>query len=516
MGVFAHRYCAMPAFVSAALAMSLVCCRDGESFEILAGQEAEAAQPSAPKDNGQQPTAMATFGNGIHRNMVNLVDKNLPLSWNVEEKKQKNIRWIAKCGTNVYTTPVVHGGRVFIGTNNEKPRDPKIKGPKGVLMCFAEKDGAFLWQNVHNMPPEDVIREGLTSGMCSTVTAVGEFVYYCAPACEVICAQAKDGKIIWRYDMMKELKVFPCYLCACSPLVVGNMVYVVTGNGNNEQGKVVAPDAPSLVALDKKTGNLLWQCGLPGKNIIQGQWANVACSDVEGKSQIIFPGGDGYLYGLKAQTGEFIWKFKCCPARGKDGKDTRNYFLATPVVEGNRAFIGVGTVPDFDKLTDTGHFFCIDITRSGDVSCKNDDFNAKDPANKDSALVWHFGGPVLPPPAKGREQYFGPTMCTAAVHDGLVYVAEIDGYLHCLDAKTGQHYWEHDFKTSVVGSPYWVDGRVYICSHDGECHVFEHGKKRNKLSSSDMDEGGLDSTPVAVNGVLYIATSTKVYAIGAK
>jgi outer membrane protein assembly factor BamB len=460
---------------------------------------------------------MATFGNGVHRNMVNLIEKNLPLVWNVEEKKRESIKWVGRIGGNSNANPVVFGGRVFVSTNNEKPRDPKIKGAKAVLMCFAEKDGTFLWQNIHDMPPDEVIRaDGMQSGLCSTPTAQGDLVYYCGPACDVICAQAKDGKIVWRYDMMKELKVFPCYLCACSPLIVGDMIYIMTGNGKNDSAKVAAPQAPSFVALYRETGKLAWQSNLPGNNIIQGQWANCAYAEADGKPQVIFPGGDGYLYGLQPKTGNLIWKFKCSPEKGKDGKDTRNYIIATPVVDGNRVYIGVGTFPDLDKLTDTGHFFCIDITRSGEVSCKNDNFDSKAPANKDSALVWHFGGPVLPPPAKGREQYFGPTTSTAAVHDGLVYIAELDGYLHCLDAKTGQHYWEHDFKTTVLGSPYWADGKVYICSHDGECHIFEHGKKLRKLRSNDMDEGGLDSTPVAANGVLYISTPTKVYAIGTK
>src|SRR5262249_37838323 len=159
-------------------------------------------------------------------------------------------------------------------------------------------DGAFLWQNVHDQPPEEVIREAVGDGLCSTPTVEGDFVYYVTPGCEVIAAHVKDGKIAWRYDMMKMLKVFPCYLCNCSPLVVGDTIDLITGNGTDEQGKLVAPKAPSFVALAKADGTLRWQSSLPGKGIIEGQWANPAYAEVNGKPQVIFPGGDGYLYGL--------------------------------------------------------------------------------------------------------------------------------------------------------------------------------------------------------------------------
>jgi outer membrane protein assembly factor BamB len=482
----------------------LAACGEITLADSDAGQSAKGAPPQA------------TFGGSIYRNMVNLVDKNVPTTWSVEPGKVKNVKWVAEIGNVSHGGPVIFGGRVFVATNNGTPRDPKIKGPKAILMCFAEKDGAFLWQNVHDMPEEDVIRDGLTHGLCSTPTVEGDVVYYCTAGCEVVRAQAKDGKIVWKYDMMKELKVFPCYVCSCSPLLVGDTLYVITGNGTNEQGKVAAPKAPSFVALDKETGKLLWQSNLPGGNIIQGQWSNPVYAEVGGKPQVIFPGGDGWLYALEPKTGKTIWQFKCSPKQTKDDRGIPHYLVATPVVHDNLLYIAVGAYPGYESAPRIGHFFCIDVTKSGDVSCKNENFDPKDPANKDSALVWHFGGLVEPPPAKARRVRIGSSASTAAVCDGLVYIAEDPGYLHCLDAKTGQQYWEHDFKDAILGSPYWVDGRIYLLADGGECHIFEHGKKSQKPRNNDMNETRLESTPVVVNGVLYIATPSKVYAIDGK
>jgi outer membrane protein assembly factor BamB len=477
-----------------------------------------ASQAREGKQTAATAASQATFGGGIFRNMVNLVEKNVPTAWSVEPGKVKNVRWVVEVGNRSHSVPVIFDGRVYISTNNGQPRDKNVKGPKAVLMCFAAKDGSFLWQNLHDMPSEEVIREGLPEGLCCTPTIEGDFVYYCTPGSEVIRASTKDGKIDWRYDAIKELKVFPCYCCSCSPLIVGDMVFVVTGNGTNEQGKLVAPDAPSFVALDKKTGKLLWHSNLPGKNIIQGQWSNPVYAEVSGKPQIIFPGGDGWLYALEPKTGNLIWKFKCSPTPTKDDRGIRPYIVATPVVSDNRVYIAVGAYPGYEAAPRIGHFFCIDITKTGDVSCKNENFDPQDAANKSSALIWHFGGLVNPPPTspKARKVRIGSSASTAAVHDGLVYIAEDQGFLHCLDADKGERYWEHDFKDAVLGSPYWVDGKIYVCASAGECFVFQHGKKFQPPVSNDIQEGGLESTPVVADGVLYILTPSKLYAIGAK
>ena len=83
------------------------------------------------------------FGGSPQRNMVNTVEKNLPATWSVDKGKERNIKWVARLGNVSYGGPVVSGGKVFVGTNNRKPRDAKITGDKGVVMCFREADGSL-------------------------------------------------------------------------------------------------------------------------------------------------------------------------------------------------------------------------------------------------------------------------------------------------------------------------------------------------------------------------------------
>ena len=86
------------------------------------------------------------WGGTPDRNMVSNM-KDLPTEWDVKTKK--NMKWVADLGSQSYGNPVVAGGMVFVGTNNELLRDPKQAGDRGVLMAFRESDGEFLWQQTH-------------------------------------------------------------------------------------------------------------------------------------------------------------------------------------------------------------------------------------------------------------------------------------------------------------------------------------------------------------------------------
>ena len=83
------------------------------------------------------------WGGSPDRNMVSDAT-GLPTTWDV--KTGKNIKWVAALGSQSYGNPVVAGGVVLVGTNNEAVRDPKQPGDRGVLMAFRESTGEFMWQ----------------------------------------------------------------------------------------------------------------------------------------------------------------------------------------------------------------------------------------------------------------------------------------------------------------------------------------------------------------------------------
>ncbi len=466
------------------------------------------------------PGEWMMYGGTPARNMVNLRDK-LPQSWAkapdwedaaaVKKWEAEHVRWKATLGSRSYSQPVVAGGKVFVGTNNENPRNKRDRakpteddpdGPpidKGVLMCFDAATGKFLWQAVHDKLESGIVNDFTREGMCAIPTVVGDRVYYVSNQCRVVCLDvngfadgnqgvrtekykgATDADFIWEYDMMRELKVFPHNMSTGCPLIVGDLLFVPTSNGVDENHVNVAnPTAPSFLCLNRLTGKLVWADDSPGYDIMHGQWASPAYT-ADPVPQVIFPGGDGWLRAFDPPTGKLLWKFDCNPKDSKyelGGKGTRSDFIGAPVIYDGKVYIGTGQDPEhFEGI---GHFWCIDLTnKRGDVSPDLvTDAKKVPPAikpNPNSAMVWHYGGEEKRPFAK-RDYVFGRTMSSACVVGGIVYITELAGYLHCLDAKTGKFFWQYDTKSSIWSSPYYVDGKVLVTNEDGDLYVFKHEK----------------------------------------
>jgi outer membrane protein assembly factor BamB len=536
-------------------------------FAVVLGVVAlQSSSPSpsakADADKGEARHSWPLYGGSLSRDLVNVVEKDIPTTWDVDGGK--NIKWSVDLGDKAYGGPIVAGGRIFIGTNNANPRDKTIKGDKGVLMCFNESDGKFLWQAVHDKLAAGRVNDWPGEGICSSPIVEGNRLYYVNNRAEVICADVEGlangnqgvqdetykgpqhADILWRLDMIGELGVFPHNLAVCSPLIVGDVLFIVTANGVDEGHiNIPAPAAPSFLALDKKTGKLLWQNNDPsqalveaqqrggrvriredlvdkGKLLMHGQWSNPVYAEPNGKQMIIFPGGDGWIRAFNPRDGKLLWKFDCNPKNSKyvlGPKATRSDFVSTPVVWENKLYIGVGQDPEHKK--GVGHLWCIDITKEPknkdlDLTPVSNNFNPKDPANKDSGLVWHYGGRAEE--GVNRNYKFGRTMSTCAVHDGLCYAADYDGYIYCLDANTGERYWEDKLGADTWSSPYWVDGKIYIGTENGTVRIYEHGKTKKLVKKVDMNADAVRATPVAVNGVLYVMTEnpTKLWAISTK
>jgi len=496
-----------------------------------------AAPPSVAADKKDADVAVepvagkvfSLFGGTIERNLVNETDKKIADTWNVKKGKEKNIKWKAPLGTKSYGGPVIAGGRIFIGTN--RARGAKEDDMKGVVLCLRESDGKFLWQIVHDKLEDQGI-DAPEEGLASTPAVEDDRLYYVSNRCELVCADVKGdtesgkGKIIWSLDMIKELKVYPGGmgggLANCSPLIVDDLVFVCTSNGRDGMSKLPEPKAPSFIAVNKKTGKPAWQSNLPGEDIMDGQWGNPCATEVGGTKQVIFPGGDGRLYAFEAKTGDLLWKFDCNPKDSSFKKGTRNYLVSTPVVHGGKLYVGVGREPSA-AVGGVGHLWCIDIgkkpaNKEKDLSPVKDDFDPKDPVNKDSGLVWHFGGKVTPKPEDdSREVVVARTISTFAVHDGLAYIADIDGFMYCLDAATGKKYWDHDLSSTIWSSPYYVDGKVYLGTEGREVFVMAASKEKKELAKIKMGDSEDILVPLlAAHGVLYVNTGSTLYAIEAK
>jgi outer membrane protein assembly factor BamB len=102
-------------------------------------------------------------------------------------------------------------------------------------------------------------------------------------------------------------------------------------------------------------------------------------------------------------------------------------------------------------------------------------------------------------------------MSTCAIQDDILYISDLDGILHCLDANNGKLHWEHNSEAEIWGSPMIADGKVYLGTDAGEVFVFEHGRQKKLLAQFEMD-GRIRRPMVAVGNVLYVQTDNRLYA----
>ena len=470
----------------------------------------------------------------------NMVSEATGLNLDFDIKANKNIDWSMKLGTQTYGNPVVSGGKVFVGTNNGAEYRPKHKGDRGVLICFNESDGKFLWQLTREKLPIGQVQDWPEQGICSSCYVEGNRLWVVTNRCEVMCVdtegfydgendgeiqdevdnEKEDADIVWNYDMINELGVFPHNLATSSPVVHGDLLFLVTSNGVDEAHlELPSPQSPSFIAINKNTGKLVWERNEPADKVLHGQWSSPALGEVNGETLVFFPGGNGRCYAYKVADGELVWEFDLNPKETKwelGGAGTRNNIIATPVFHNGAIFLGVGQDPEHGE--GTGHFYRIDATKKGDISLELGEINQPGTPNPNKAAFWHYGGmdddkgTITGEPG---ESIFRRSLSTAAVHGDLVFVADLSGYVHCLDYETGKRHWMHDTKSAIWGSPLYADGKVFIGTEDGRLIVFEATKeKANVIKQFDtVNYSSIYTTPTIANGKMYLTDRTRLYCI---
>jgi outer membrane protein assembly factor BamB len=295
-----------------------------------------------------------------------------------------------------------------------------------------------------------------------------------------------DADIVWSFDMMEEVGSYPHNMSNSSPVIWGDLLYVSTSNGQDESHvHIPSPRAPSIIAINKTTGKLVWEDNSVGDRILHGQWSTPSVGRIGGVLQVVSGQGDGWVRGYEAESGKKLWEFDTNPKEAVWPR-TRNELIATPVIYEDRVYIGNGQDPEHGE--GVGHFYAIDATKRGIIT--------------ETGRVWHFD--------KIRR-----AISTPAIADGLVYAADFSGFLHCLDAKTGQEYWTHDVFAAVWGSPMVIDGKVYLGDEDGDIVVMQAGKVKKVLAEMNMGSA-VYATVVPAHGALIVNNRSQLFSLAIK
>lgn len=612
-----------------------------------------------PAPIGAGPGDWPMWGGSTARNNTPS-GKNIPTEWEAGEfdpktgewqkDKSQNIKWVSRLGSQSYGNPIVANGKVYVGSNNGAGYLKRYPASVdlGVLLCFNEADGKFLWQHSNEKLPTGRVHDWPLQGVCAAGLAEGDRVWYVTNRGEVVCLDAqgfhdgvdngpvtqelgrlfdimknddaakdkfapavaslKAGKlspelraqfaeagltvpenvkitadktsfkfafsgssgterqvvlriegprlsaykainvddkdeadVIWKLNMMHQLGISQHNMCACSVAAVGDILFVNTSNGVDEGHiNLPAPHAPSFVALDKNTGAVIWTDSSPGSNVLHGQWSSPSYAVFDGVPQVLFGGGDGWLYSFRGDaTNEnghplHLWKFDCNPKESKyvlGGRADRNHIIGTPVLYKGLVYVGVGEDPEHGE--GVGHLWCIDPRKTGDVSLelafKLPDLKNPIPhrriqavikeegevarPNPNSAAVWHYESHDLNGNGKTEfEETMHRTCGTVAIKDDLLFVADFSGLFHCLDAMTGKPYWTHDMLAACWSSPLIVEDKVYIGDEDGDVTVFRLSPKKEIIAEHNMGSA-VYSTPIVANNVLFISDKDHLFAI---
>jgi len=495
------------------------------------------------------------WGQRWSRNMIS-DERSLPETF--DPKTGLNVAWVAKLGTESYSTPIVAGGRVYIGTNNGEPRDPKHEGDRGVLMCLDEKSGQLLWQLVVPKREEDPYHDWPKTGLSSPVTVEDDHVYVVSNRGEVLCLDPRglangndgpfldegthmtprgtnappqalqpgllDADILWLFDLTKGAGIWSHDGAHSSILIDGDFLYLNSGTGvDNTHKRIRTPDAPSLVVLDKRTGRLVARDRERiAPTIFHCTWSSPSLAVVNGRPLVFFAGGNGVVYAFET-------------VRAQSGNSSQGSGETSPISNPQPTNDSTNTVATLKKVWQ----FDIDPTAPKEDVHRFNGNRRESPSNIYGMPVFYQNRVYV---AGGGDLFWGKNeawlkcidatgagdvtrsgevwtcplgkhvLSTPAISNGLVFIADCGRTFHCLDAGSGRPLWTHEIKGEVWASPLVADGRVYLGTRSGNFYVFAASMVKNVLSTLELGSP-ISATTTAANGTLYIATMTHLYAV---
>ena len=367
-----------------------------------------------------------------------------PISWD----DTKNVVWKTPVPGRGHSSPIVVGQRIFLATADHRSQVQSV-------VCFDREPGKQLWQAEINKGgfPEKIHNKNTHAS--PTVASDGERLYisfYNHDSIQV-AALDLDGKIIWTKVAGDFIPRKYKYGYAASPLIYKSLVIVVA----DYDGKAF------MSALDRKTGDVKWKVGRPGKL----SWSSPVVANVAGKDQLLISGCE-LVASYDPNNGKELWSCKA----------TTSATCGTMIWEGDLVFAS-GGYPKPETV-------CI----LGDGSGK---------------IVW-----------KNNQKCYEQSML---VVDGYVYCVTDSGVAVCWKADDGREMWKARLAGPVSASPIFVGGNIYASNERGTTFVFKADPKKFQAVSRNQLGSESFATPTIINSqiLLRVADSQSreyLYCIG--
>jgi outer membrane protein assembly factor BamB len=343
---------------------------------------------------------------------------------------------------NGYSTPSVVGDRIYLLSNQEMENE--------FVQALSTKDGSEIWKvRIGKVGPN---RGPQYPGARSTPTVDGEVLYALGSDGDLACLERSSGNVRWQKNLRTDFGGKPGqWAYAESPLIDGNALVCTPGG-----------DEATVVALDKRTGDVIWKSAVPGGD--EAAYASAIVVETDGVKQYVQFLQKG-LVGVDAKTGKFLWRYERT-AKGSAAN------IPSPIERDGFVYSAAGMAG--------GGLVKIEVTPEG--------FTAE-------------------------EVYFSQTLPKAiggvVLVDGHMYGTS--GGLLCVDFKTGDVKWEN--RSVGAGGILYADGRLYVHGENNRQVALveatpeayrEHGKFTPPGEPQRPDKGKAWAYPVVANGRLYI------------
>jgi outer membrane protein assembly factor BamB len=376
-------------------------------------------------------------------------DKGLLTEW---PENGPPVVWKAKGLGSGFSSLAVTGGKIFTMGN---------KGKSSFVVALDQKDGNILWS-------AEVGKEGGNLGCTPTVD--GDRVYAIGQHGDLVCLDTSNGDVQWRKNFHKDFGGH-CggWMYTESPLVDGDKLVCTPG------GK----DA-LIVALNKKTGDVIWQCPCPAWDSRSGStagYASIVVAEVGGIRQYVQLVASG-LVGVAAKDGRFLWRYD------QLADTTAN--IPTPIVLGDDVFCSAGYNQGGALLHLT----------------KQDDEVKAEPAYFKHELKNKHGGLVV-------------------VGDYVYGDHDDSGRPFCAEVKTGKLMWRKDKGNAGHGSAAvtYADGHLYFLYDNGVAALVEASQEKYKEISAFQIPNAQRPTwahPVVIGGKLYLRSGDVLWCYDVK
>jgi outer membrane protein assembly factor BamB len=360
-------------------------------------------------------------------------------------KAGPKLLWQARDLGYGYGAPAVAGGRLYLisnfGLDNES------------LIALSVEDGKRIWSTrLGNVGNPD--QQPSYPAARSTPTVDGDSVFAMSSDGDVASLDAATGKVRWQKSVRKEFGGVPGkWAYAESPLIDGDTLVVSPGGAE-----------ATLVAVNKKTGQVIWKTAVPGGDA--AAYASAIQSHAGGRKQYVQFLEKGVV-GVDAQSGKFLWRYD------QTSKGPAN--IPTPIA--NENFV-------YSTARSLGAAGLVRLNASADgVTAEQVYFERNLPCS--------IGGAVL----VGRHLY-------GTNSQGLV----------AAEFASGKVLWQNE--SVGAGSILYADGHLYVHGEDGEVALVEASpesyKEKGRFAPPDRPaktRGAREKSwayPVVANGKLYI------------